>query len=109
MTDFCRRREELTTAPFSLSQYLRMHARILALAPKAGVHRWVKDQYRDYIYNEQLEALTIAPGPVGNPNDPKSPANPNTWLGDNSITNNVQAQVGISIFLPFSWEYRLPK
>ena len=23
--------------------------------------------------------------------------------------NNVQAQVGVSIFLPFSWEYRLPK
>ena len=27
----------------------------------------------------------------------------------NRLTNNVQAQVGVSIFLPFSWEYRLPK
>ena len=26
-----------------------------------------------------------------------------------SFTNNVQAQLGVSIFLPFSWEYRLPK
>ena len=25
------------------------------------------------------------------------------------LTNNVQAQLGVSIFLPFSWEYRLPK
>jgi outer membrane beta-barrel protein len=83
----------------------------LGLGLRIFLNRWlaVTGEIRDYIYNEQLEALTIAPGPVGNPNDPKSPANPNTWLGDNSITNNVQAQVGISIFLPFSWEYRLPK
>jgi outer membrane beta-barrel protein len=75
------------------------------------LNRWlaVTGEIRDYIYNEQLEALTVAQGPVGNPNDPTSPANPNTWLGDNSITNNVQAQVGLSIFLPFTWEYRLPK
>ena len=34
---------------------------------------------------------------------------PNTWLGEKPLTVNVQAQVGVSIFLPFSWEYRLPK
>ena len=32
-----------------------------------------------------------------------------TWFGEKPLTNNVQAQLGISIFLPFSWEYRLPK
>jgi hypothetical protein len=32
-----------------------------------------------------------------------------TWYGDSKLTNAVQAQVGVSIFLPFSWEYRLPK
>ena len=32
-----------------------------------------------------------------------------TWFGESRLTNTVQAQVGISIFLPFSWEYRLPK
>ena len=37
------------------------------------------------------------------------PTDPSTWIGSNSITNNVQAQLGISVFLPFSWEYRLPK
>ena len=31
------------------------------------------------------------------------------WFGEKPLTNNVQAQVGISVFLPFSWEYRLPK
>ena len=33
-----------------------------------------------------------------------------TWLADEtSFTNNVQAQLGLSVFLPFTWEYRLPK
>ena len=34
---------------------------------------------------------------------------PKTWTGENRLTNHVQAQVGISVFLPFSWDYRLPK
>ena len=29
--------------------------------------------------------------------------------GNYSLTNNVQAQVCLTIFLPTSWEYRLPK
>jgi outer membrane beta-barrel protein len=57
---------------------------------------------RDYIYDEQLEATTIASTTV-------QQQNPSTWYGSSSITNNVQAQLGISVFLPFSWEYRLPK
>ena len=36
-------------------------------------------------------------------------ATPATWVGETTLTNNVQAQIGITIFLPFSWEYRLPK
>ena len=66
------------------------------------LNRWfaVNLEIRDYIYNEQLESLTIA-------NDP---TNSNTWYDDKThITNNVQAQLGVSIFLPFSWDYRLPK
>ncbi len=31
------------------------------------------------------------------------------WTDQSKLTNNVQAQIGVSIFLPFSWEYRLPK
>jgi outer membrane beta-barrel protein len=64
----------------------------------------------DYIYPEKLESLTIANGPVNKSSDPNSPSNPSTWLQDGvSVTNNVQAQLGISVFLPFSFNYRLPK
>ncbi len=62
----------------------------------------------DYIFFDELENPTIASG-IGS--DGKLNAqNPDTWLADGtSFTNNVQAQVGFSVFLPFSWEYRLPK
>ena len=41
--------------------------------------------------------------------DSHSGADQKTWYGETKLTNNVQAQLGVSIFLPFSWEYRLPK
>lgn len=59
-------------------------------------------EVRDYIYQEKLENLTVATTQAQQQNKA-------TWFGDNQLTNNVQAQLGISIFLPFSWEYRLPK
>jgi outer membrane beta-barrel protein len=67
-------------------------------------NRWfaMNLEIRDYIYNEQLENTTIAATTAQQQNS-------STWYGSNSITNNVQAQLGISVFLPFSWEYRLPK
>jgi outer membrane beta-barrel protein len=59
-------------------------------------------EVRDYIFQDKLERteplITAA-----------DKANPTLWYGDNKITNNVQAQLGVSIFLPTSWEYRLPK
>jgi hypothetical protein len=30
-------------------------------------------------------------------------------MGDSKLTNNVQAQLGFSVFVPFSFDYRLPK
>jgi len=83
----------------------------LGLGLRIFLNRWLAAtlEVRDYIFNEALENLTIAPGSASNPNDPNSPANPSTWFGENRLTNNVQAQLGVSIFLPFSWEYRLPK
>jgi outer membrane beta-barrel protein len=80
------------------------------LAFSAGIglriflNRWfaVTGELRDYIYSEHLEATSVAPDAAGQ-------RNPNTWYGDKPITNNFQAQLGISMFLPFSWEYRLPK
>ena len=52
------------------------------------------------------DVVVCALGANGKPNA----QNKATWLDkDTSFTNNVQAQVGFSVFLPFSWEYRLPK
>jgi outer membrane beta-barrel protein len=56
-------------------------------------------EVRDYIFIDKLENTEIA----------ANPTDQSTWYGENKLTNAVQAQVGVSIFLPFSWEYRLPK
>jgi outer membrane beta-barrel protein len=93
--------------------------RTFSFKPKVSFHvggglriffnRWFAAvlEVSDYIFFDELENPVIAKGidMNGKPNaqDPK------TWLGDNSFTNNVQAQLGLSIFLPFTWEYRLPK
>jgi len=80
------------------------------LAFNAGIglriffNRWFAAilEVRDYIFNDELESLVIPP----TPQEQQDPAN---WKGDSTLTNNVQAQVGFSIFIPFSFEYRLPK
>lgn len=72
---------------------------------RIALNRWLAPviEVRDVIYPEKIEALTIAPTQAQQQNKA-------TWLEDSSkITNHVQVQLGISIFLPFSWEYRLPK
>jgi outer membrane beta-barrel protein len=56
-------------------------------------------EVRDYIFIDKLENTVIA----------TDPTDQTQWFGQNKLTNGVQAQVGVSIFLPFSWEYRLPK
>jgi len=67
-------------------------------------NRWfaITGEIRDYIYQEQVENTTVA-------NTQVEQQNRKTWIGETPITHNVQAQVGLSIFFPFSWEYRLPK
>jgi outer membrane beta-barrel protein len=71
------------------------------------LNRWfaVTGEVRNYVYIEQLENTRVAATQTG----PGSATDKNTWFGDKPLTVNVQAQVGLSIFLPFSWEYRLPK
>lgn len=60
-------------------------------------------EVRDYIFFDKLENTQIAA-------DSNQAKNPDTWYEDKSrLTNHVQAQLGFSVFLPFSWEYRLPK
>lgn len=89
--------------------------RTFTFKPKGNIHvggglriffnRWLALtlEVSDYIYWEKLENPII-------PEDLASAQNSDTWLASGSyITNNVQAQVGLSVFLPFSWEYRLPK
>ena len=75
----------------------------VGLGLRIFLNRWfaVTAEVRDYIFNEKLENLTIAAG--------SGKTDKGTWYGDNQITNNVQAQIGVSVFIPFSWNYRLPK
>ncbi|HEY2406362.1 MAG TPA: outer membrane beta-barrel domain-containing protein [Polyangiaceae bacterium] len=80
------------------------------LAFNAGIglriffNRWFAAvmEVRDYIFNDQLENLSIAPTQA-------QQTDPSTWYGDSKLTNNIQAQVGAAIFLPLSFDYRLPK
>jgi outer membrane beta-barrel protein len=59
-------------------------------------------ELRDYAYLERLENLDVGLGESRN--------DPGTWLDDSpSLTNNVTAHLGFTLFLPFSFDYRLPK
>ncbi len=70
-----------------------------------GLHiffnRWLAAtlEVRDYVFNDKLENTVIS----------DTPQDQATWVGETQLTNNVQAQLGIAIFFPFSFEYRLPK
>jgi outer membrane beta-barrel protein len=92
----------------------------LGIGLRIFLNRWfaVTLEVRDYIYSELLENTCIEGSgtipqndPSCNPKTPSngSPTDPTYWTYENTLTNNVQAQVGLSIFLPASWEYRLPK
>jgi outer membrane beta-barrel protein len=73
-------------------------------------NRWfaVVAELSDYIFFDELENPSIVTGRDAS-GKPRA-QDPTTWTApETSFTNNVQAQVGFSVFLPFSWEYRLPK
>jgi outer membrane beta-barrel protein len=60
-------------------------------------------ELRDYIYLEKLENLNVK---LGTDREELKSA----WIDQNStLTNNVTAQIGVSIFFPFTFEYRYPK
>ncbi len=75
--------------------------------------RWLAAvlEVRDIIYNEKLENTQVATGSTSLPlNDPNNPLNKDTWYdSDTHITNAVQLQVGLSLFLPTSFTYHQPK
>ncbi len=60
-------------------------------------------ELRDYAYLEQFENLNV---PLG----ASARQDPNTWLSDSStLTNNVTVQLGVTLFFPFSFDYKLPR
>ena len=69
---------------------------------KIFFNRWFAAvlEVRDYIFIDKLENLRI---------DENNPEDESQWLDKSTLTNNVQAQLGLSIFVPFSFDYRLPK
>ena len=73
-------------------------------------NRWLAAtlEVSDYIFLDKLENPTIAP--FLDAQQKPNAQHPDTWQDPgNYITNNVQVQLGLSVFLPFTWEYRLPK
>jgi outer membrane beta-barrel protein len=77
----------------------------VALGIRVFVTRWLAifGELRDYIYLEQLENLDVAIGP-------EARQDPSTWFAEGlTLTNNVTAHLGFTIFLPFDFEYKLPK
>ncbi|MCA9574765.1 MAG: outer membrane beta-barrel domain-containing protein [Polyangiales bacterium] len=59
-------------------------------------------EFRNYMYLERYENLDVALGEARNDRS--------TWLADgNTFTNATTVQVGLTVFFPFSVEYRLPK
>ncbi len=70
-------------------------------------YRWLAAvmELRDYVYMEKLENISSISG-LSN----LQRQNKGIWYSKStSLTNAVQAQVGVSFFLPTSFEYRLPK
>jgi outer membrane beta-barrel protein len=79
----------------------------LGLGLRIFINRWLAAnvEIRDYIFLEKLENLDDGSGL-----SETERLDEDNWYGKkNELTNNVQAQIGVSIFLPTSFEYRLPK
>jgi len=77
-------------------------------------YRWMAAilELRDYIYQEELENIYSGTGNVGancNNGPVSTRSNQSYWICQKKITNAVQAQVGVSFFLPTNFDYKLPK
>jgi outer membrane beta-barrel protein len=76
----------------------------LGIGLRVFVTRWlaVFAELRNYMYLEQLENLDVALG--------ADRTDPSTWTQSSpAFTSNVTAHIGLTIFLPFDFEYRLPR
>lgn len=79
-------------------------------------YRWLAAvlELRDYIYQEELE--NTATGGSGQMQGARcdgstgvSHSDAAHWICEKKLTNAVQAQIGVSFFLPTTFDYRLPK
>lgn len=60
-------------------------------------------ELRDYIFPEELESLNTY-------SDEARRYDKKQWLDEDlKLTNNVMLHVGVSLFIPFAFEYKLPK
>jgi outer membrane beta-barrel protein len=83
----------------------------LGIGLRVFVTRWLAifGEIRNYMYLEQLEALEVALGEQRF-NGPGDGLEGNTWVQDSvAFTSNVTVHLGLTIFLPFDFEYRLPR
>lgn len=64
-------------------------------------------ELRNFIYPELLENTNIAQDTPSR--CPNCRRNNTTWAGETRITDNVMVSIGLTVFLPFSFTYRLPK
>jgi outer membrane beta-barrel protein len=74
--------------------------------------RWLAAvlEVRDLMFFDRLENTKVSTLPATDPNGPLNQNGQVPWLDpDTHFTNDVQLQLGISVFLPTSFEYRLPK
>lgn len=83
----------------------------LGIGLRVFVTRWLAifGEIRNYMYLEQLEALEVALGEQRF-NGPGDNLEGNTWVQDSvAFTSNVTVHLGLTFFLPFDFEYRLPR
>lgn len=76
----------------------------IGIGLRVFVTRWlaVFGEIRNYMYLEQLEALDVALG--------ENRFRDATWTQDSpAFTSNVTVHLGLTFFLPFDFEYRLPR
>jgi len=85
---------------FSFTSKLAGHA---GVGVRIFFTRWLAAalELRDYVFQDHLESLQT-------PIDPMAARDPETWYGEREIVNDVQAQFGVAVFVPFTFEYHLP-
>jgi outer membrane beta-barrel protein len=64
-------------------------------------------ELRNFVYPELLENTTVPP--EGPSTCAACRRNRTTWTNESALTDNVMVSIGLTVFLPFSVNYRLPK